>query len=244
MFEHFSQRKFKLFVDFDGTITKVDVGESIFLKFGDMDKVSGIIKRIDSGELPGFLGWKELFDTLSVIDENELNRLIDSILIDQSFNNLIDFSKKYDIDLFILSDGFDYYINKILNRENMNGLKYYSNNLSFSEEGLLVPYFPFRDEECKDCANCKRNHIIENSGDDEFTIYVGNGSSDVCPAQYCDFIFAKDTLLKYCEKERVSFSPYKTFDDVIVKLEAIVTKKRLKKRHQAELKRRTVYMQG
>jgi len=244
MFEHLSQRTFKLFVDFDGTITKVDVGESIFLKFGDMAKVAAIIKRIDSGELPGFLGWKELFDTLTVIDRKELDALIESIEIDRSFNNLIEFSKKYDIDLFILSDGFDYYIDKILKRENMNGLKYYSNKLSFSDVGLLVPYFPHRDEECKDCANCKRNHIIENSGDDEFTIYIGNGSSDVCPAQYCDFIFAKDTLLKYCEKERISFSPYKTFDDVIVKLETIVTKKRLKKRHQAELKRRAVYMQG
>ncbi|MDR3665503.1 MAG: 2-hydroxy-3-keto-5-methylthiopentenyl-1-phosphate phosphatase, partial [Ignavibacteriaceae bacterium] len=58
----------------------------------------------------------------------------------------------------------------------------------------------------------------------------------------CDLVFAKKSLLKYCEKERITFLPYNTFDDVIAKLSAILMKKHLKKRYQAELKRREIYI--
>ncbi len=38
-----SGRTFKIFVDFDGTITKQDIGESMFLKFGSPVKAQTII---------------------------------------------------------------------------------------------------------------------------------------------------------------------------------------------------------
>jgi 2-hydroxy-3-keto-5-methylthiopentenyl-1-phosphate phosphatase len=146
--------------------------------------------------------------------------------------------------MFILSDGLDYYINRVLEREGLSHLQAYTNKLTFSDDGNLIPEFPHTDEECKQCANCKRNHIINHSSDDEFTVYIGDGYSDACPVQFCDFIFAKKSLLKFCETNRISFSPYKNFYDVKRKLDTLVNKKRLKKRHQAELKRREVYLQG
>ena len=85
---------------------------------------------------------------------------------------------------------------------------------------------------------------MQHSGDEEISVYIGNGSSDVCPAQFCDLIFAKEDLLKFCEKERVSYSQFFTFNDVVKKLTEVAGKKRFKKRHQALLKRRSVYMQG
>ena len=42
----------------------------------------------------------------------------------------------------ILSDGFDYYINKILQKENINGLTIYSNKLTINSFGKLIPEFP------------------------------------------------------------------------------------------------------
>jgi 2-hydroxy-3-keto-5-methylthiopentenyl-1-phosphate phosphatase len=97
--------------------------------------------------------------------------------------------------------------------------------------------------DCQTSANCKRNHIINNSGEDDFTVYIGDGNSDKYSTQFCDFIFAKDDLLKHCERERITYFPFKKFEDVITKLESFKTKKRIKKRHQAELKRREIYLQ-
>jgi 2-hydroxy-3-keto-5-methylthiopentenyl-1-phosphate phosphatase len=59
---------------------------------------------------------------------------------------------------------------------------------------------------------------------------------------FCDFIFAKDDLLRYCEKERISYFPFNNFTDVIGRMETLRNRKRLKKRHQAELKRRELYI--
>jgi len=143
----------------------------------------------------------------------------------------------------VVSDGFDLYINRILEREGLSFLKVFSNKLSI-ESGNIIPHFPYTDEECRICANCKRNHIINNSGDLEFNVYIGDGQSDNCPAQFCDLIFAKNSLLKFCEINRITFSPYGNFNDVKDKLVLLKNKKRLKKRFQASLKRSEVYIQG
>ena len=238
------KRVYKIFVDFDGTITQQDIGEQIFLQYGNTERAEAIIKRIGLRELTSVEGWNALFEILNPVSINELTNFVRSFKIDEAFHRLVSFSRAHKIEMVILSDGFEFYIKTILERENITGIPIYSNRLIENESGKPQPVFPYRDEECKSCANCKRNHVIENSGDDEFTIYIGNGSSDVCPAQYCDFIFAKDSLRKFCEKEKVTFFPYDNFNDVVSRLETLFSKKRLKKRHQAELKRKTLYKQG
>ncbi len=37
------KRELKIFVDFDGTITEQDIGDSIFTRFGDSEKVLPVI---------------------------------------------------------------------------------------------------------------------------------------------------------------------------------------------------------
>jgi len=47
--------------------------------------------------------------------------------------------------------------------------------------------------------------------------------------------------LKYCEVQRITYFPFRNFDDVILRMNELLSKKRLKKRHQAELKRREAF---
>lgn len=239
-----TNHSFKVFIDFDGTITKEDVGANIFLRFGRHPEVYEIVDKIRNREISNSEGWKRLFASLPSIDKNELTEFILGFEIDPSLKSFLTFLNEQNIKHYILSDGFDFYIDKILERENLSSIPVYSNKLNIESNGILTPTFPYKDEECFNCANCKRNHIINLSSDEEFTVYVGDGTSDICPAQHCDFIFAKETLLKFCEQERISFSPFNSFDDVTRKMKELVSKKRLKKRHQAELKRRSVYMMG
>jgi 2,3-diketo-5-methylthio-1-phosphopentane phosphatase len=233
---------FRIFVDFDGTITQKDVGESIFREFGDKEKINSIIKDLLSDKITAKQSWIEMCKTINHANINSLNTFIDSINVDPGFHNLVHFCESNNIEIFILSDGFDYYIDRILKREKLNHLKYFSNHLRISDRNKLTPVFPFNDLYCRSSANNKRNHIINNSSDEDFTIYVGDGNSDKDPALYCDFIFAKKGLLKFCEKESVSFFPYNTLDDVAVKLDMLLKKKNLKKRNQASLKRREAYL--
>ncbi len=236
------KKEFKIFIDFDGTITTTDVGENLFLKFGDKKASIKIINDLLQDKISSKECWVALCESAGEINKKEVDNFIDSVKIDSTFKDFINFSSQNDGEIFILSDGFDYYIRRILDKEGLGDLKFFANNLEISEN-KLIPSFPHLDIDFPSSANCKRNHIINNSSDEEYTVFIGDGNSDKYAAQFCDFIFAKSDLLKYCERERISYFPFENFNDVKHIITNLISKKRLKKRHQAELKRREVYIQ-
>lgn len=237
-----TDKQFKIFLDFDGTITKNDVGEEIFKKFLDKNIVKKIVEDLLTDKISSRECWESLCESARVIDKNEFDDFILSQEIEPTMHRFVEYCEKNSFQIFILSDGFDYYIEKILKRENLNQLKVFSNKLILNDEGKLIPSFPYYNADCRSSANCKRNHIIENSGEYDYSVFIGDGNSDNDAIQYVDFIFAKDDLLKFCEIQRITYFPFKDFDDVIDRLNEFVSKKRLKKRYQAELKRREAFM--
>lgn len=239
-----AHRDFKIYIDFDGTITTKDVGEHLFLNFGEPEKCKQIISEWLNGKLNSKQVWVQLCETVKDFDKVKFEEFISSIEIDPYFIQFKNYCESKGFQLIVLSDGLDYYIDKITERENFNDIPLYSNKLTFGEKGELIPHFPFTDEECTKCANCKRNHILNSSSDDDITIYIGDGWSDTCAAEHCDFIFAKRSLLKYCEKNGLPYYPFNDFSDVQKNIDQLYNKKKIKKRHQAALKRRDAFMQG
>ena len=237
-----TDKQFKIFLDFDGTITRNDVGEEIFRKFYDEKIVSKIVGDLLADRISSRECWESLCESALINDKKKFDNFILSQEIEPTLNRFVEYCEANSFEIFILSDGFDYYIDKILKRENLSRLKVFSNKLLLNDDGKLIPYFPYYNADCRSSANCKRNHIIENSGEDDYTVFIGDGNSDIEVIQYVDFIFAKDDLLKYCEIQRITYFPFKNFDDVITRLSELTSKKRLKKRHQAELKRREAFM--
>lgn len=237
-----TNKQFKIFLDFDGTITRNDVGEEIFKKFLSEDIVKSIVDDLLTDKISARVCWESLCISVKVINKKEFDNFIISQEVDSTIHRFVDYCDKNGFQIFVLSDGFDYYIEKILQREKLSHLKYFSNQLIFTDEGKLIPSFPFFNAGCRSSANCKRTHIIENSGEEDYTVYIGDGNSDIDAIQYVDFIFAKDDLLKFCEVQRITYFRFKDFDGVIRRLDELSSKKRLKKRHQAELKRREAFM--
>ncbi len=233
---------FKIFVDFDGTITTEDVGDAIFRKFGDKPKVDAIIEDLLSNRLPAKDCWIALCASIDRINKEELDDFIGTFSIDAAFKMFLEFCRESRHDLFILSDGFDYYIEKIFKKDGIQGVNIYSNHLTINSDKKLIPSFPYFDSEFLTSANCKRNHIMNNSSDDDYTFYIGDGNSDKDTAEYCDFIFAKNDLLKFCEKERITYFPFHNFSEITGRLKELMLKKRLRKRYRAGLKRKTAYI--
>ena len=235
-------RRFKIFLDFDGTITINDVGESIFRHFLDQQLADKIVDELLNDRISSRECWEKLCEAAPSLEKKMLDDFIICQEIEPTLHRFLEFCSEHKFDVYVLSDGFDYYIDQILTREKLNHLKVFSNKLILDEKGRLIPSFPFYNSDCKSSANCKRNHIIENSGDQDYTVFIGDGNSDKDPIQYVDFIFAKKDLLKYCEVNRITYFPFKNFDDVIERLTDLGSRKRLKKRHQAELKRREAFL--
>jgi 2,3-diketo-5-methylthio-1-phosphopentane phosphatase len=235
-----------VFSDFDGTITKVDVGNLIFRTFAG-DAIFPMIQSWRKNEISS----KELLtrecELVNLNNIDELISLIDKQEIDDNFIQFANFCYEKKIDIFIVSDGMDIYIDKILSKNKIDYIPFFANKFGFKSENnkvLFQPEFPHTDSECLKCGNCKRNHLLYNSFDDDIIVYIGDGYSDRCPVEYADVVFAKRELASYCTSAKIPFIEFLNFNDIIKKMELIVGRKRNKKRRQAELKRNEVFIQG
>jgi 2,3-diketo-5-methylthio-1-phosphopentane phosphatase len=238
----------KIYIDFDGTITLKDVSDYLF------SQLSGRRSEVFVKEyLAGKIGARECFlgecQASGAVQIESVEKIVDRQEIDPTFKDFVEFCESHGIPVYVLSDGFEYYIRRILERHGLTRVKFISNQLVFQPvDGTgvftLLPVFPYKDSECDCCANCKRNHLLTLSSENDIIVYVGDGYSDRCPSRYADIVFAKGNLIRYCREGSISFFEYRTFEDVIERLEKIVTQKRIRKRWQAELRRREAFLQG
>lgn len=229
----------RVFVDFDGTITKVDVGNMFFRKFGNEEESLKAAEKWKNGSLSGAgLLIKEA--AFVKVTREEAVDFAKSCEIDGSFKTFLSFCVEKNIDVRILSDGLDFYIAEILKSNGISGIPFYSNRARFDTVRIEIelPY----ESDCTKCANCKGYQILTQTGPDDVIIYVGNGFSDRCAVQYADVVFAKDDLLKYCEENNITYFPFESFDDVLAKFRKIASTGNFRKRHRAELKRREAYL--
>lgn len=233
--------KIKVFCDFDGTVTKNDVGDLFFETFGDKEFYSYLVEKWRDYEISSREMWERIAEKVKV-DERVAEELILAQEIDPYFVDFVRFCEENGIEIFILSDGFDFYIKKILDKYGLSGVKFYSNKL-WIENHTVKLWFPYPDSVCRICGNCKRNHMLSLSGDEDVIVYIGDGYSDRCPAEYADVVFGKKELLKFCRERNIPVYEFETFKDVIEQFERFLSgRKKLKKRWQAELKRREIFM--
>ncbi len=235
----------KIFVDFDGTITKQDIGNAFFRKFGGAacDK---IVEQYRAENLSAVECFNAEAAAAGVFDRSEAEQFLHAQPIDETFAGFVQFCGEHNIDVTVLSDGLDYYILQILGYHGIQGVKVYANHAELVEADTGVRLdltFPYTDAECSRCACCKRNLMLTNTGEDDLIVYVGEGYSDRCPARYADIVFAKSELQTFCQSENISYFLYDDFNDVQARLSTLLVKKRLRKRVAAEHLRRELFMQ-
>lgn len=231
-----------VFTDFDGTIAVNDIGDAIFEQFGDVKVCIESFEAYRRGEINARECWRRGFSSMGRVTKDEFTRFAVSQKTDRSFPLFVDYCRGKKIDVHVLSDGFDAYIDPILERENLGSLPRFSNELRFNEDMTVTPLFPFTDAECPRCANCKRNHMMTRSGEDHVIVYIGDGISDRCPVQFADIVFAKGSLVTFCETNNITFHRFETFDDVLARFRSIVETAKPKKRRVADLARKDVFM--
>lgn len=236
----------RVFSDFDGTIALEDVGSQLFRKFAG-PRANEIVQHLLSGEITARECLRRECEAVENAPRSELEQFVNQFLLDPAFGSFVDFCRHRNIPVVVLSDGLDFYVERLLRKNGLGDLPFFSNHLELVEQGAetkLVPSFPFTDAECLTCGDCKRNHLLTLSGDDDIIVYIGDGISDRCPVRYADIVFAKGRLIRYCQDQNISYHEFRTFADVRGRLEMILQQKRIRKRREAEMARRDVFAQG
>ena len=244
----------KIFIDFDGTVTKKDVGDELFRVFS-RTSIESYLAEYRRGNLSAVSCYRLQAESCGSLNRRNLDDLISEQEIDSSVLDFFDFCRQNGMECRIVSDGMDYYIKKILNKSGLGRVPFYANRLE------LVPYdsdgrvcmkisFPYTDEECDRCACCKRNIMLTRCADEDLIMYIGEGYSDRCPVRYADVVFAKDELRRFCQHNKIPHFEYKSFSDIIRFLNEFrcgtvrELTKRFKKRRQAQIACRDVFIGG
>jgi len=199
------------FVDFDHTISRRDVWDTLVKTFS-YEKWKGIIKEYLRGEISSRICNLRLAEIVPP-REAEARELIYQIGIDPTFHEFVRWTQERQAELIIVSDGFDYYIDLLLQKEGLDFLTCYSNRLVWTSTGIEVEFPLYRDDCERDMAHCKCQHVLRYAG--EQRIYIGDGISDTCAARKCERIYAKHNLLSYCREHGIACEEFGDFLDVL-----------------------------
>jgi 2-hydroxy-3-keto-5-methylthiopentenyl-1-phosphate phosphatase len=236
----------RVFCDFDGTVSQEDVGERFFRTFAG-EHAEHNIHRLLHGEITIQEWLQGLCEVIPSVDREGFLEFIDQFEIDPHFAEFTRFCSEHEIPVVVLSDGLDAYVEHVLANANMSRVPFFANHAEFQNvygRKKLNISFPYADAECHLCGNCKRNHMLNGSADEDMIVYVGDGYSDRCPIRYADIVFAKRQLIKYCQEQNITYAEFDHFGDVLSRMKEIVQRKRLRHRQEAAMARREVFMQG
>jgi len=202
-----------VYIDFDNTVTKVDVLSQLIERFSINDEWKVLERAWKSEEITAkecLLGQVESVR----IFQWELDEYLKTIEIDPYFLKLIEFLREKAIGFSIVSDNFEPIIKTILDYNGIKGVTVYGNHLKVFRNRLYLS-FPYQNPHCHFCAHCKKVHFEnELHSMKDPIIYIGDGQSDICPAKEADIVLAKGVLLRYFKKNKLSCVEFKNLDQV------------------------------
>lgn len=207
--------KTALFLDFDNTVTIGDVLDSVIERFSPTERW----RTWESAWTRGELSTSECL-SLQIgdlrVDIDELIRFVSDTPIDASFPEIVDLCAKKRIPLTIVSDNFSVIVRAILQRNSLGDVTFFANELLF-DGNKSTARFPHASPQCRRCAHCKAAHFA--GFPSHRKVYVGDGLSDLCPAEAADLVFAKDALADHLAGAGIGFTRFANLGDVLHYLE-------------------------
>lgn len=210
--------KLAIFCDFDDTITRTNVTDTVLDKFADP-----LWRDIQEDWLAGRLSAREVLQKqmpLITVQPQALDALIDSVEVDPFFGDFAALCVQENDLLFILSDGFDYWIKKILQRtvSGRNGsgeIPVFACGLAVEGNKVAIS-FPYYPQGCAHgCATCKPALFAQLKAGADLSIVIGDGLSDLLLAQDADLLLAKNGLREHCKRKGIRSRPFSDFRDVV-----------------------------
>ncbi len=207
-----------LICDFDGTLTRVDVGDALCERFADPSW-----RDVDAQWLRGEISLPEaqrrMWATVRATTAELVREARRVGSLRPGADDVLAAAADGRIELVIASGGFDLYIGALLGDRAAAVSAMYHNRL-VPREGGVEPAFR-EDLSCERCAVCKGRVVHAHRDDRRRVAFCGDGSSDRCAAGVAPELFAVrgSTLARHCERRGV---PHVPFDDLGTVLSALL----------------------
>ena len=207
--------------DFDGTISLLDVTDTLLNRFGKpgWQELEDAWERGDIGSRECMKGQVALLD----MSETELQTHLDTIEIDGYFVRFVQEAKALGIKVQVVSDGIDYAIRHVLERNGLGDLEVIANHLVQTGERSWRLDSPWASNHCaRASGNCKCERLAEQQAIHGRVLYIGDSTSDFCVSGKADFVLAKYKLIAYCENNGIAHARFENFGQATQLLEQVV----------------------
>jgi 2,3-diketo-5-methylthio-1-phosphopentane phosphatase len=200
-----------ILVDFDGTACLHDVAEHLLIEFGD-PSWEDLDRQWDLGRLGAREVLARQADMLLQPTDQLLGYALEHCPIDPTFPPFVEWCRKHDVGVTLVSDGFGFYIAPLLAAAGIHDVAVVTNTWRGDADGRLG--FEPGHASCRWCGTCKVEAVARARASNGPVAFVGEGGSDRLGARYADLVFAKDRLPGYLDTDGVPYLDWSTFDDV------------------------------
>jgi 2-hydroxy-3-keto-5-methylthiopentenyl-1-phosphate phosphatase len=205
---------FAFVCDFDGTVSPSDIGAAFIHRFRDgaADELASALARWRAGEI-GHRELTEIECSALRASADEADAFARGFALDPEFAPFVSAALAAGHRVAVVSEGFDFYIADRLANAGLAHVPWSSNRVRF-EGKRVIPEFPHAGRGCGRCGNCKGERVRDEQLQGRTVVFVGDGLSDRCGARAADRVFARGTLLEWCEREGIAAARFDDFADV------------------------------
>ena len=199
--------------DFDDTIAHQNVAQLLLERFGH-GEWQALREQLRRDEI-NFRQYQELaFDAVTA-GEAEMRRYVEAETVVRSgFRQLWGYCQETNTPLAIASLGLDFYIEAVMQREGISPVAICAVETSFTPQGISYRY-PYSWEGCTRWGTCKCSVLWRYQQSGHAVAYIGDGTSDFCPASKADLVFARSHLAEKCIAEGVQHHDFQDFHQVV-----------------------------
>lgn len=196
-------------LDFDGTITEVDLLDDLARRFGDPSVYQEVEDGIHAGTITLQQCITREFAPVTMPLEDVVGWVLANVRVRPGLPELVSLARGRAWHVCVLSSGFREIIEPVLRNVGVAGVDILANRVDARPDGWRVIW---RDETvCAICGEpCKRGGLP--GGD---VVYIGDGISDRCAALAAQRVFATRGLASYLDERGVPFEPFVDFHDVV-----------------------------
>jgi 2,3-diketo-5-methylthio-1-phosphopentane phosphatase len=204
--------RWQILCDFDGTITLQDSVVTLLDRFADPTWREIDDENPDTG---GSLAARPKQTALVRASRAELDGMLDRLTIDPDFAGFVAETSRMGLPLTVVSDGYDYCIQRVLANAGIRDLEVISHKLLFLDNDRMGVEFPFSDKDCaveQGTCKCAAMGRLRNRK----SVLIGD-----CTAGAADFVFAKGSLVEHCRQEGIPHRAFSRFAELVPLIPAI-----------------------
>ena len=205
-----------ILTDFDDTAAAQNVAELLLNRFGDPSWME-VRQRFRDGEL-NLKEYQEITFRNVRADRPAMQHYVrEYATLRPYFGELYQFCRAHGIPIAVVSQGLDFYISALLERDGFADVPIYAVDTEFQNGQIYYHYYhayPGRESQ----GNSKALIVERFQQQGHYVIFAGDGTSDQEASVQADMVFAHRTLARFCESEGIDYQPFNDFKNVLLTL--------------------------